>query len=83
MIFNSIMSYEYLKQKKTMEMRAFVWWLMAKKPHWLKADAPDLALVMKLKEQLSGRPKREYFLAFVAATEGRIPRNISSFLAKT
>jgi len=31
MIFTSIISYEYLKQKKTMEMRAFVWWLMAKK----------------------------------------------------
>jgi hypothetical protein len=82
LVFTSILSYEYLKQKKTMEMRAFVWWLMAKKPHWLKADAPDLALVTKLKEQLSDRPKREYFMAFIAATEGKIPRDLEFILGE-
>lgn len=81
-IFISILSFEYLKQKKTMDMRAFVWWLMATKPHWLRADVPDLALIMKLKEQLSDRPKREYFLAFVAASEGRAPKDLEFVLGE-
>jgi hypothetical protein len=76
LIFVSILSFEYLKQKKTMEMRAFVWWLMASKPHWLKSNAPDLALVMQLKKQLSDRSKREYFFAFLAASEGRTPKDL-------
>src|SRR5580700_9127251 len=29
LIFFTILSFEFLKQKKTMEMRAFAWWFMA------------------------------------------------------
>jgi hypothetical protein len=83
LIFTSIVSFEFLKQKKTMEMRAFYWWFMANNPHWLKPTAPDMPMIMKMQSQITGRPKREYFLAFVAASEGRIPRDLDLFLART
>jgi hypothetical protein len=55
---------------------------MATNPHWLKADAPDLALIMKFKQQISERPKREYFLAFIAASEGRMPKDLEFVLGE-
>jgi len=76
LIFVSIVSFEFLRQKKTTEMRAFIWWFMATNPQWLKANAPDLALITKLKEQISERSKREYFLAFTAGSKGRIPKDL-------
>jgi len=82
LIFISLCSFEFLGQKKTMEMRAFAWWFMATNPHWVKADAPDLALIMKLKEQILERSKREYFLAFIAATEGRMPKDLEFVLGE-
>jgi hypothetical protein len=82
LIFISLVSFEFLRQKKTMEMRAFAWWFMATNPHWLKANAPDLALITKLKEQISGRSKREYFLAFIATSEGRIPKDLDFVLGE-
>ncbi len=82
LIFISLCSFEFLGQKKTIEMRAFAWWFMATNPHWLKADAPDLALIMKLKEQISERSKREYFLAFIVASEGRMPKDLEFVLGE-
>ena len=82
LIFTSIVSFEFLKQQKTMEMRAFYYWLMAKNPHWLKPTAPDLPLIMKMQNEIMGRPKREYFLAFVAASEGRIPKDLEFILGE-
>jgi hypothetical protein len=80
LIFTSIISFESLKQKKTMEMRGFYYWLMAHNPHWLKPNAPDLPTIIKMQGEISGRPKREYFLAFVAASEGRIPKDLDFIL---
>jgi hypothetical protein len=82
LIFTSIVSFEFLKQKKTMEMRAFYWWFMANNPNWLKPTAPNLPLIMKMRSQITGRPKREYFLAFVAGSEGRIPRDLEFILGE-
>jgi len=82
LIFVSLLAFEFLGQKKTMEMRAFSWWFMATNPHWLKADAPDRALIMKLKEQISERSKREYFLGFIVASTGRIPRDLEFVLGE-
>ena len=82
LIFIAICSFEFLKQEKTMEMRAFIWWFMATNPYWLKADAPDLPLIMKLKEQISERSKREYFLAFIAAFRGRRPKDLEFVLGE-
>jgi hypothetical protein len=82
LIFISLASFEFLDQKKTMEMRAFAWWFMATNPHWLKPNAPDLPLIMKLKDQISERSKRAYFTAFIAATEGRIPKDLEFVLGE-
>jgi hypothetical protein len=82
LIFTSIVSFEFMKQKKTMEMRAFYWWFMAKNPNWLKPTAPDLPKIMKLQSEITGRSKREYFLAFVAASEGRIPKELEFILCE-
>ena len=82
LIFFTILSFEFLKQKKTMEMRAFAWWFMATNSHCLKANAPDLPQIMKLKEQISERSKREYFLAFIAASKGRIPKDLGFILSE-
>ena len=82
LIFISVVAFEFLGQKKTMEMRAFAWWFMATNPNWLKANAPDLPLIVKLKEQISERSKREYFLAFIAAFEGRIPKDLEFLLGE-
>jgi len=80
LIFTALISFEFLRQEKTVETRAFAWWFMATNPQWLKADAPDLATITKLKEQISERSKREYFLAFLAAAEGRIPKYLEFVL---
>jgi len=82
LLFVSLASFEFLGQKKTMEMQAFAWWFMATNTHWLKANAPDLAFIMKLKEQISERSKREYFMAFIAATEGRISNDLEFVLGE-
>jgi hypothetical protein len=82
LIFITLLSFDFLRQEKTMEMRAFAWWFMATHPHWLKANAPDLPLIMKLKEQIAERPKCEYFLAFIAASEGRPPKDLEFVLSK-
>jgi hypothetical protein len=55
---------------------------MATNPHWLKANAPDLPLIIKLKEHISERSKREYFLACIAALEGRIPKDLESLFGE-
>lgn len=76
LIWMSVVAFEFLGQEKTMEMRAFAWWFMATNPHWLKANAPDLPLIMEIKDQLAERSKCEYFLAFIAAAEGKIPKDL-------
>jgi hypothetical protein len=73
LIFLSICSFEFLKQSKSIEMRAFVWWFMATHPQYLKADAPNLSTIVKLREQIVDIAKRDYYLAFIAACDGYNP----------
>ena len=82
LIFISLAAFEFLKQEKTTEIRAFTWWFLASNPHWLKADAPDRSLIMKFSEQLSEMSKRQYFLAFIAASEGRLPKDLEFVLGE-
>lgn len=82
LIFMSLLAFEFLGQKKTMEMRAFTWWFMASNPNWVKPNAPDLALIMRLRENISKISKREYFLASIVAAEGRIPRDLEFVLGE-
>jgi hypothetical protein len=70
LIFISLTSFEFLGQKKTMKMRAFAWWFMATNPRYLKDDAPDRTRIMKLKEQISERSKREYFFGLYCRLYG-------------
>jgi hypothetical protein len=80
LIFLSICAFEFLKQKKTMEMRAFFWWFMAAHPQYLRTDAPDMAAIVKVRELISELSKRQYYLAFVCASEGRIPQDLEVVL---
>jgi hypothetical protein len=76
LIFIALASFEFLGQKKSMEMRAFAWWFFARNPRWLKANAPDAPVIMKINEQMAELTKRQYFLAFIAAVDGRVPKDL-------
>ena len=82
LILMSLLAFEFLGQRKTMEMRAFMWWFMASNPNWVKPDAPDLALIMELRENLREISKREYLSAFIVATEGRLPKDLQFILGE-
>jgi hypothetical protein len=80
LIFLSICAFEFLKQKKTMEMKAFFWWFFATHPQYLKADAPDLATIMKIKLQIAGLSKRQYYLAFAYGSQGKTLQELELML---
>jgi hypothetical protein len=78
LIFLSLCSFEFLGQKKTVEMRAFFWWFFASHPHYLKQDAPVKASVLKVRQILGEISKREYFQAFITASDGDLLFNLEA-----
>jgi hypothetical protein len=83
LIFTSIVSFEYLKQEKTMEMRAFYWWFMAKNPHWLKPTAPDLPMIMKMRSESREDLNVSIFWHSSPPVKDEIQGILSLFLART
>jgi hypothetical protein len=67
LLMTTIRSFQFLGQKSTPAMRAFIWWFMAKYPHLVKKDAPHRQLASKMRENAKNLSKKEYFAAFMSA----------------
>lgn len=66
----AIGAFEFLGQKKTKDMKAFVHWLFYKHPCWLKKSDSYEQIATQLKRTLEGITKQEYYRIFLEVGHG-------------